>query len=48
VKRLFEDVKPSLGSSKPAEELNGALGTHTSTWIHKILDEFEDFQRGGR
>jgi hypothetical protein len=37
VKWLFECTKPSLGSSRPAEEHNEALDTHTITWIHRIL-----------
>jgi hypothetical protein len=41
-------MKPSLGSSRPAEELNGALGTHTITWIHRICTKFEWFSKGGR
>jgi hypothetical protein len=31
-------MKPSLGSWKPAEEHNEALGTHTISRVHKILD----------
>jgi hypothetical protein len=49
VKWLIYDVKLSLGSSRPAEEIKGVLGTHTSTRIigfHRALIEFEDLTRG--
>jgi hypothetical protein len=44
VKLLFECMKPSLGSSRPAEKHNEALDTHTITWIHRIL---RIFTKGG-
>jgi hypothetical protein len=34
VKWLFEWMNPSLGSSRPTEELNGALDTH----MHMIYE----------
>jgi hypothetical protein len=40
-------MKSSLGSSRPAEELNVALGTHTTTWIHRICTKFEFGSRVG-
>jgi hypothetical protein len=51
VKWLFEWMKPSLGSSKPAEKHNGVQSMHTSTWIHRICNNFTGFRacsKGGR
>jgi hypothetical protein len=51
VKWLFEWMKPSLGSSKPAEKHNGVQSMHTSTWIHRICNNFIGFRacsKGGR
>jgi hypothetical protein len=40
VKWLFEWMKSSLGSSKPAGKHNGVQGMQTSTWIHRIVTNF--------
>jgi hypothetical protein len=40
VKWLLKDVKPPKGSRKPARRFNGAQGTHTSTWVHRLAHRF--------
>jgi hypothetical protein len=47
VKWLFKCMKPSQGSSRPAEEFYGAQGTQPNTLIHKICTDLRFESKGG-